>query len=430
MFLWDAKRLWVRVLVLGVVWAGGTWLGISKMILAFFLQCMTIGYLGILVDGDRACRWERYMITVPQGRRWYAAEKGIVLVLLWLVSGTAAMLLTGGKAWQTIRDPFWVTCLFGLSALHFPAVVLCSRTKRNVWEILTVTLGMVGTYFLQNGMILAFRKALKAGEIPEQLTDLHYIAWQDVPWNGLAAAAAVLFVLSVAGTIWLAGNVNRNEGLRSERVCYVPHRRFLYHTLPLIVIAAGYVTMAVLAAQMSRPYERIYSKENSAGETSYMITNMDEDRIAEKYPTDNWKLAAKYPIRQYKNEDGTESRTRIYDVLGGICLVWDREWLLWDMETGEKTTLSLPVGYDGYTTVQLLGDTEPIIVGLMNEEHTAAGFYSIQQGSMITGWDFHHWGDDLIDGQIAARIGQYEEERWYLVDPITGEITGTLPGRP
>ena len=387
---------------------------------------MTIGYLAILVDGDRACRWERYMITVPQGRRWYAAEKGIVLVLQWMVSGAAAMLLTGGRVWQTIREPFFVTVLLGLSALHFPTVVLCSRTKRNVWEMLTVTLAMVGTYFLQNGMVLAFRKALKAGELPEQLTDLQYIAWQDVPWNGLAVSAAVLFVLSVAGTIWLAGDVYRNEGLRSERVCYVPHRKFLYHGIPLLVIAAGYVTMAVLAVQMNRPYERIYTKENAAGEISYMITNMDEDRIREKYPTDNWTLTAKYPIRQYDKADGTESRTRIYDVLGGICLVWDGEWLLWDMETGEKTMLSLPVAYAGYTTVQLLGDTEPIIVGLMNEEHTAAGFYSIEQGRMITGWDFEHWGDDLIDGQIAARIGQYVEELWYLVDPITGEITGEI----
>ena len=222
MLFWDAKRLWVRVLVLGVVWAGGTWLGISKMILAFFLQCMTIGYLAILVDGDRACRWERYMITVPQGRRWYAVEKGIILVLVWVVAGTAAMLLTGGRAWQMIRDPFGMTVLFGLSALHFPAVVLCSRTKRSVWQMLTVMMAMFGTYFLQNSMALAFRKALKAGQIPEQLTDLHYIAWQDVPWEGLAVTAAGLFVLSVAGTIWLAGDVT---GMRfcAENGCVMYH---------------------------------------------------------------------------------------------------------------------------------------------------------------------------------------------------------------
>lgn len=197
-----------------------------------------------------------------------------------------------------------------------------------------------------------------------------------------------------------------------------------------MVIAAGYITMVFFAIQTGRPYERIYTKENTAGETNYMITSMDEERIREKYPADNWMLAAKYPVRQYENADGTKSRTQIHDVINGTCLIWDKEWFLWNMETGEKTILSLTTEDPNRSTVQLLGDGKPEIIALATHDHSAAGFFSIAEDRMITGWDFEGWGDEMIDGQIPARIGQYDEEKWYLVDPATGEVTGTLPSRP
>ncbi|MBR4960436.1 MAG: hypothetical protein IKY52_06035, partial [Clostridia bacterium] len=152
--------------------------------------------------------------------------------------------------------------------------------------------------------------------------------------------------------------------------------------------------------------------------------------IQEKYPTDHWVQAVEYPVRQYEYEDGSKSHTQIHSILNGICLIWDEEWFLWNMETEEKTILSFSVPDPNVCTLQLLGDAEPVIVALSSDDHTAAGFFSIEQNRMITGWDFHGWGDDFIDGQIAARIGQDEEETWYLVDPVSGEITGTLPGRP
>ncbi|MBR5445644.1 MAG: ABC-2 transporter permease [Clostridia bacterium] len=433
MLLWDWKRLWRWILAAGAVCAVCLWIGVSGILSAFYMQCLTIGILGMLVDGDRACRWERYLVTIPQGRRRYAAEKGIVLLLLWIIFAAVVLLCTGGIAWQVFRRPFFITCVLGLSALHFPAVILCSRTKRSVWEMLTMVSALLVTYFLRNSMSLAFRKALRAGDIPEHLEELEYIAWSDIPWEGLAWLTAVLFVLSVVGTIWLAGDVNRNEGLRAERV-YGGNRKFLNH-IPMLIFAVGYMVTAILALQIAKMnshiyYEYIYTRENVSGETDYMITSMEEDRLKEKYPTDNWVQAAKYPVRQYEDADGAKSRTEIHSILNGICLIWDEEWFLWDMETEEKTILSLTTADPNVITIQLLGDTEPVIIALDNDEHNAVGFFSIAQDRMITGWDFHGWGDDLIDGQIAARIGQYEEEKWYLVDPVTGEITGTLPGRP
>lgn len=208
------------------------------------------------------------------------------------------------------------------------------------------------------------------------------------------------------------------------------NRKVIYPIVLALAICAVLMILIVQTAKQPLYYEYVYAKENHAGETDYMVTNMDEDRISEKYPTDNWTLAAKYPVSIYKDAEGNRISTQIQDVTGGVCLIWDAEWFLWDMETEEKTPLSLPLSDCKRTTVQLLGDTEPVIVALMNEEHTAAGFFSIEEDRMITGWDFEGWGDDLINGQIAARIGQYEEEKWVLVDPATGEITGSLPGRP
>jgi len=433
MLLWDWKRLWLWASVTGAVCAALIWIGVNRILIAFAVQILGIDMLGMLVDGDRACRWERYMAVVPQGRRRYAGEKGIVLVLLGLLMAAVILLLTGGKAWSVLCTPFFVTCVLGLSALQFPAVILCSQTKRNVWKYLTLISAMLGVYFLRSSMTFAFRKALRTGNIPEQLTDLEYIAWSDIPWEGLAWAAVLLFFISVGVTIWLAGDVNRNQGLRSERI-FGGNRRFLNH-IPILIFAAGYIASALLAVQIAKTYtqihyEYIYTKENADGETDYMITSMEEDRIREKYPADPWVQAAEYPVRQYENADGSKSHTQIHSIFNGICLIWDREWFLWDMETETKTILSLTVSDPNVCTIQLLGDTEPVIVALSRDDHTAAGFFSIEQNRMITGWDFHGWGDDLIDGQIAARIGQDEEEKWYLVDPVTGEVTGNLPGRP
>ena len=50
--------------------------------------------------------------------------------------------------------------------------------------------------------------------------------------------------------------------------------------------------------------------------------------------------------------------------------------------------------------------------------------FTLEQNRMITEYLYGSWADDLIDGQIAAEDA---DGIWVRIDPITGEVTGTLP---
>ena len=170
----------------------------------------------------------------------------------------------------------------------------------------------------------------------------------------------------------------------------------------------------------------IYEKPFWKGGVTYLISHNEPEDIAERFPAEDYTHIGTYMASNVSAE--------IAGGIDGTFLIWDDEWFLWTLETGTKTPVSLPED-ERIADVQLLGRAEPEIIGIFRKEELgkpdgAAGFFSIQQNCMITGWDFDYWHDNLIDGKIAARIGEYEEEKWYLVDAVTGEITGTLPERP
>ena len=168
----------------------------------------------------------------------------------------------------------------------------------------------------------------------------------------------------------------------------------------------------------------IYEKPFWKGGVTYLISHNEPEDIAERFPAEDY------------THIGTYMATNAYaEIVGGIdrtFLIWDDEWFLWEMDTGEKTAVSIP--YEpSVTEVQLLDSAEPEVAALgwrkeWSENQTGiTAFFSILEDRLITDFAYGSYADDLQDGRIAAEDA---EENWVLLDAVTGEVVGSLPGRP
>ena|GEM_PF-2506072 len=156
----------------------------------------------------------------------------------------------------------------------------------------------------------------------------------------------------------------------------------------------------------------IYSCPTWQGGTTYHFTNQPPEEMAKEY--DDRTL-----VRVYESENGVPDMA--FEMVGSICLFKDPDWFLYDVETGEKTPVSLNEDPQKTRTYVLLGDTEPAAVAIFHRENKLWGIFSIGADRMISDYeyaDIHH--KEMIDGKIAVLT----EEGAYLLDPLTGELCG------
>lgn len=158
--------------------------------------------------------------------------------------------------------------------------------------------------------------------------------------------------------------------------------------------------------------EYIYTYTTGAGETDYHFSNLTPEEMAEQH--DDRML-----LRVYESENGVPEIA--FESVGSVFLFKDPDWFLYDVETGEKTPVSLNEDPEKTRTYVLLGDTEPAAVAIFHRETERWGIFSIGADRMISDYeyaDIHH--KEMIDGKIAVLT----EEGAYLLDPLTGELCG------
>ena len=158
--------------------------------------------------------------------------------------------------------------------------------------------------------------------------------------------------------------------------------------------------------------EYIYTYTTWDGETDYHFSNLTPEEMAEQY--DDRTL-----LRIYESENGIPEIA--FERVGSMFLFKDPDWFLYDVETGEKTPVSLNEDPETTGTYVLLGETEPKAVAILHKESRLWGIFSIGADRMISDYEYsdvHH--KEMVDGKIAVLT----ENGAYLLDPLTGELCG------
>lgn len=393
-----------------------------------------------LVHTDRLSGWKQYIALIPGGRQRYAAEKFLLMLLFFpvLMAGEFA----GVQLWiQNMGGGFLpiyympykeLACVFyfGMTALQLPVRLLFFNSFSVYWEILTWALALPTVLWLRSNHIFAWYAARQQGNTPapEEISSLDYIRFFQLDWKGMALAAVCLFLLTAAVTIWLAG-YTRGRGLFEKGQLSGGSVGQFFRTngkqLAAIcgITAVLWTGLWILDSHMPERSFHIYSKPSWRGGDSYLITNLLPDEVKEKYWYEEYTYEGAYTAYDREAE--------IAGVTAGWFLIRDGEWFLWEMETDTRKPVCLPED-ERISEVQLLDSPEPEVIALWRYDEPdvpggASGFFSITKDCMITDFIYGSWGDYLIDGMIAAEDA---DGSWVLIDPATGEITGTLPGRP
>lgn len=472
MFLRDWRGLWpwlvcgsgLMFLLYAFVYLGGMdaiWYGILLQAYAMLVWRTGIGQ-------DRACGWEKYCYSLSYGRLRYAAEKMLFLLLIWGILLAGAFLgrliqierqfqdvAALGISWDEIGvEPFFPTerggyylfKFFGewtevyageifpgnsvilavvgfLTIVQIPTALLASPAFSALWDCVTYAAVIFGGFFAKsNGYLINIRTALSGVYKEYSKLDI----W-NVPWKVLLPVMLILCMISAGTTIWVYNKRNRLQ-MGKARIRDILIRGIVV-ALCAVITAAG---LQYIRETAPITHTFIYTKSNWDGGTTWLSTNQEPDEIADEYGYEEYTLAGFYPIRKH-TVNGQEMFTQVYDGFHGIFLVWDGEWLLWDVSTGTKTPVAFPADpEEAFLDTQILGEDEPVVIAHWKRDnaHTHSGasaFFSIEQNRMITEYLYGSWADDLIDGQIAAEDA---DGNWVLIDPATGEITGNLPGRP
>ncbi len=403
------------------------------------MQMYAMAPVRVLVQNDRVYGWKQYIAMMPGGRRKYAAEKFLLMLLFFpvLMAGEYAgvqlwVLSLGGGFLPMLFMPYKeLACAFyfGMTALQLPMQLLVFNSFMVYWEILTWALSLSALLWLRNSHIFAWYAARQQGNAPapEEIASLEYIRFSQLNWEGMAIAAVCLFLLTAVMTVWLAGDI-RGRGLFEKGQLTGGVGQFFRANGKQLTAICGIVValltaLWILDTHMPERSFHIYSKPSWKGGSSYLITNLLPDEVQEKYWYEEFTYEGAYTAYDREAE--------IAGVTGGKFLIWDGEWFLWEMETDARTPVALPED-ERIVEVQLLDSPEPEVVALWRYDEPdvpggASGFFSIKEDCMITDFVYGSWGDELIDGMIAAEDA---DDNWVLIDPATGEITGTLPGRP
>ena len=467
MFIRDWKRLWLWLVcgLLGTAclypWSCAT--QGTAIWFAILIQIYGMVTLRSLVREDRMTGWDRYTGVFPNGRRRYAAGKITVLLTVWTalllgiflgrliqalifhyglsdspvfdnlhyptdLFGYLWYMLAPDSVYDLIYIPivgsFGEVYLFTMTALQLPVLLFLPDAVSILWDAVTWFGAFMGIFWIQSGFSRAFLAAKNAGNLPkeiEELQALYYLYWNDVPWDILMWPALALFLLSAGFCIWYAGK-RRTDGKppKKER----KHTLYSLRTPLLLVIGAGLlVGTAVQVWQELHPVYKtyVYSYEDRFDErTAYEVTDEEpEEKLKyNKYGDTPYSLAGVYAT------ENPEAQT--YNAIGGKLLVWDREWLLYDLEMEEKTVLALDAQPERIG-IMLLGTTEPLAIAVDRKANECA-YFSIRENRMMTEYIYPSVRDEyLYDGIIRTfkvhKI-KYKEDSavYYEINPVTWEI--------
>lgn len=154
----------------------------------------------------------------------------------------------------------------------------------------------------------------------------------------------------------------------------------------------------------------IYTYPTWTGETAYHLTGFAPKKVAETY--DDRTLVQTY---HYKGNDPI----KIADyIINDSMLIWDESWFLYDIADGTETPVSWDEIPDSKKNYFLLGDTKPEVVGIFSFSEKKYAFFSIGADRMIS--DYEYLDVEMIDGKIAVLT----EDGAFLLDPLTGELSG------
>ena len=432
----------------------------NTMLLQIYGMCA----LRSFVREDRMLGWDRYTAVFPNGRRRYAGEKIVVLLVIWAVMlfgiftgrllqglisyhrlsdslvfdalqyptdlfGYLWYMLAPDSVYDLIYLPvvgsFGEVYLFTMTAVQLPVLLFLPTAFSVLWDVVTWFAAFMGIFWLQSGFSRAFLAAKKAGNLPkdiEELQVLEYFSWQDIPWDLLVWPALVLLVLSAGICLWYAGR------RRTEVQPFGKGRKHMLTVLRtplLLLIGAGLLVGTAVEAWMElHPVYKtyVYSREDRFdARTVYEVT---DEEPAEKlkynaYSDRPYTLAGMYAT---ENPDA-----KVYNAIGGKLLVWDGEWLLYDLETEEKTVLALDA-QPQRIGILLLGTGEPLAIAVDRKANECA-YFSIRENRMMTEYIYPGVRDEYLhDGIIRTfkvHKQKYKEDSavYYEIDPITWEIT-------
>jgi len=432
--------LWMAIgfCIMALLYPAGMGSRFSQLVYSFLMQVVAMVPVRTLVQEDRVSGWKMHIALQPEGRRWYAAEK--YLLVLCMLPALLAGAFVGCQVYHLglygewvgelylPRDTFTFVYFFLMMGLQMPVLLLFFNRVSLYWESFTWLVSFPFLLWLDNGRIAAYQTALLQGTTPAAMDALEYHRWYEYDWDMILRWAVVFFLVSAAVTVWLAGYV-RGRGLFEKRQARSALGQFFMENGKRALVFCGItaVLLAVLWTLDAHTPQKdiyIYEKPHWKGGVSYLVTTGEPAYVAERFPAEDFTHIGTYMAYNAYGE--------VFDGIDGTFLVWDNDWFLWDMETGAKTPVSLPED-PSVVEVQLLDSTEPAVVALLKRyddpdgTRAASGFFSIKENRMITDFIYGSWGDDLIDGMIAAEDA---DGGWVLIDPVTGEITGTLPGRP
>lgn len=436
--LWmDLKRMrwW---LLLGVLWTTGVTFFTYTLELSLCLSPVSIliyllfplyamAFIKGQVLSDTQSGWSTYVATFPHGLRKYAIEK--YLLLLCFIPVLAVGRCAGTLLYDYWKYGEWMlgkyilyyvswtklsVFFFGFAALLMP-VLLHSPKRYAKWETIVWVVLLPLTILLYDVDVFAYHAERYQGNLisPQAFQETNHIAWYNLPWEQLRWIVILLFLVTGLFTIWKMEK--RSSITELQRKAQKRGKSLV--TLCLILLIS---LLAVWMVEEHTPksFLYVYSKPNWKGTTTNLITNSTPEKVAEKAEFAGYTYRTHYEGKTYS--------VRQCGSIGEKLLLWDEEWLLWDMDTHEIQNVSIPYSPDTsdeeiHYHVYAIDSEEPMAVFItkISEEFLGIGFFSIPEDRMITDFVYQNCKDELIDGKIAAKT---EEGSWVLLDPYTGEI--------
>ena len=441
--LWmDGKRLrwW---LLFGVLWTTGATFStyalelrsspVSILIYLLF-PIYAMAFVKGQVLSDVESGWLCQVATLNHGRRTYAMEKYLLLLcflpILAIGGCVGTLLYDYGKygEWMlganVLHFVSWKKLLVffcGFSALLMP-VLLLSPKRYTKWETILWAIALPLALCLYEMDAFAYHAARLQNDMlsPQAFRTENHIFRYALPWELLCWIAILLFVGTGIVTIW---KIEKQTSM-TERKMGMQKRGRQWAILGLILTISLTIVWAV-DSYTPKSFLYVYSKPNGKGTTSYLLTHKTPEELAEKAEFADYTYKTHYEAQDYV--------VHTAGMTGEKLLLWDDQWLLWDIETHESEALSIP--YAPYTddeihySVWAIDSAEPMAAFVRKSSDTFIGFafFSIPEDRMITDFAYCDTKDELIDGKIAAKT---KEEVWVLLDPYTGDVVETLAEEP
>lgn len=413
--------------------------GTSSVFFAVMLPIFGMTFVKRQVFADVQSGWLDHVAMLPNGKQKYAIEKYLLLlcfVPVYILGKSGSLVLYYWVVYGEWLGKFflyfanWQELLVffcGFAALQMP-VLLLSPKRYSKWETFTWAVLIPLSLWLRNMLTFAYKVELLRGNTisPDTFLKTTNIRWSTLPWEVLAWIAVVLFALSGLFTIWKIGVQVSPADTR------MPQRRWGKQAVTLLcIIGIAFAVVWVVDTHTPKDFLYVYTKPNWKGSLTYLTTSRSPEEVAEDDLTEDYTYHAHY--------EGKTDAVFSYGRFGEQLLLWDGEWLLWDMETDATKKVSIPYSFIKQTEdgiiywMDALDSEEPLAVGIgkYDEKYTGTflglAFFSIPEDRMITDFVYRSYKTDLIDGKIAAET---EDGTWVLLDPYTGDVVETLSEEP